>query len=224
MTAVIAPSSADVYGPLFTFEKAVAAYEAMPTDRRTTLLRSCERIVKAHGFADMVAIDIKHVHFDFPDGTVLVERQDVPGLKAVMRPEPLSSTLTPFSFYFSDGTWIPYEFVADCAEAELRLTTVTKVPAFLEELGAVLRAEGDAAKFVGFHILHRDFLETIADTVETPGQTDDELVIRAYTPELRSELASENAKEVMWSFSVKGPRMHWCGICSHTNTCTGHPR
>jgi hypothetical protein len=222
--AVIAPTSADVYGSLFTFERAVAAYEAMPIDRRAGMMRACERIVRAYGFVDSVAIDIKHVHFDFPDGTVLVERQDVPGLKAVMKPEPLTSTLTPFSFYFLDGVWIPYEFVADCAEAERRLAAVTGAPAFLEELGAVLRAEGDAAKFIGFHVLHRDFLETIADTVETPGRSDDELVIRAYTPELRSELADENGKEVMWSYSVKGPRMHWCGICSHTNTCTGHAR
>lgn len=221
---MIAPASSAVYGHLLPFEGAVAAYEAMAVDRRAALMQACERIVKAHGFADSVAIDIKHVHFDFPDGTVLVERQDVAGRKAVMKPEPLTSQLTPFSFYFLEGAWVPYEFAADCAEAECRLAAVAAVPAFLEELGEVLRAEGEAAKFLGFHVLHRDFLEEIADTVETPGESDDELVIRAYTPELRSELANENGKQVMWSYTVKGPRMHWCGICSHTNTCTGHAR
>jgi len=218
----------DVYSRLPTFEAAMADFEGIPEGRRVDLLLRFRGIVERHGLSDAIGIDVKHVHFEFPPSTVLVERQDPTKQRAVMKPELIGPGLTPFAFALIDGAWQPYEFVADCPLAERRLVEVMVKTDFMDELRAALEEEGDVARFLGFHVLHRDFLEELVDgTVETPGDAPDELLLRACTPEVRKEALRDGGetKQVMWSWSAsRGPRKHLCGICHHSSTCTGHCR
>ena len=220
--------SFDVYRRLPTFEAAIVDFENISECRRAELLHRFRGIIERHGLSDAVAIDIKHVHFEFPPNTVLVERQDPLKQRAIMKPEPLGPGLTPFAFALIEHTWQPYEFVADCPLAERRLAEVINKSDFMDELRVALDTEGSIARFLGFHVLHRDFLEDLADgTVETPGDAPEELLLRACTPEVLEEALRDggDTKQVMWSWSAsRGPRKHLCGFCTHSSTCTSHCR
>ena len=226
---VVFEASPDVYSRLFVFEEAIEKYDEIPKLRREELLTRCRGVIERHSLSDVVGVDIKHVHFPFPAGTVLVERQDVAGLRSVMKPEAVSeiASLTPFAFVLVDGAWVPYEFVVDCPMAALRLDEVAKKGDFLLELRGLLEEDPDVARVLGFHVLHRDFLDELGDgTVETPGAAPDELLLRGCTPELRREMQQgDRTRQVLWSWSsTRGPKRHDCYWCQHNSTCSSHCR
>merc|ERR1712107_452812 len=118
---------------------------------------------------------------------------------------------TPFSFALSGRTWKPYEFVTDCGAAKEGLAAVISKSGFLEELADAV-AGFDLQDVLGFHILHRDFLGSEArGTIETPGYSEDELLLRPYTEELFNELVGSGGHQVMWSWcNKKAPIGHLC--------------
>jgi hypothetical protein len=224
MTMVAQPE----YARLLDFEVATEIfYSELAADRRLGLLRRCETIIRQHGLQDVVGIELAHKHFDLPDGTVLVERQDVAGLSATMKPEAVgsSSDLTPFAFFYAGG-WIPHEYVADCPLAEQRLLQVKARPGFLEELGAALAEEpDDVTRFLGFVVLHRDFLESDVGTIETAGDGPHELKVQPYTEDVKAKISKSSttqSKVVAWSWTSNGPKTHNCLICCHHQSCIAH--
>jgi hypothetical protein len=205
---------------LLDFEVATELfYSELATDRRLGLLRRCETIIRQHGLQDVVGIELAHKHFDLPDDTVLVERQDVAGLSATMKPEAAGSgsDLTPFAFFYAARGWIPHEYVADCPLAEQRLLQVKAKPGFLEELGAALAEEpGDVTRFLGFVVRHRDFLESDVGTIETAGDGPHELKVQPYTEDMKAKIsksATAESKAVAWSWTSNGPKTHHCFNC-----------
>ena len=230
MAALVLEPSSEVYSRLLVFEEAVDRYDAIRG--REKLLEMCRGVIERHGLSDVVGVDIKHVHFAFAAGTVLVERQDPAVLRCVMKPEAVSDVgrdLTPFAFVLVEGVWVPYEFVADCPLAAARLAEVVGKDDFLIELGQLLAGQPeDVTRVLGFHVLHRDFLdEGRSGTVETPGAVDNELLLRGCTAELQQELQRDDGRtrQVLWSWSAsRGPKRHDCIWCQHNSTCTSHCR
>jgi hypothetical protein len=219
------------YARLLDFEVVTRIfYSELASDRRLGLLHRCETIIRQHGLEDVVGIELAHKHFDLPDGTLLVERQNVAGPSATMKPEPAaaggsSGSLTPFAFFYAGGGWIPHEYVADCPLAEQRLALVQAKPGFLEELGATLAEEpGDVTRFLGFVVLHRDFLESDVGTIETAGDEPHELKLQPYTEEIKAKISESGTKSevVAWSWTSNGPKTHACIICCHHQSCIAH--
>jgi hypothetical protein len=222
--ALAVHSDAVMYSRLLDFEDATAAF--VEAHDRDDLLASCEALVRTHGLQEAVGVDVKHKHFELPPRTLLVERQDVAAECAWMQPMPEEEAidgrrLTPAAFFFAEGTWVPHEFVLDSEEAEAALRAVLATPDFTLDLAALLEGHG-AAKFFGFHLLHRGFLGR--STVETPGAAPHELLLRPYTAALRAELASRpsEVQQVAWAWSTHGPIGHNCWICKHCQHCASH--
>merc|ERR1712183_1019317 len=102
-----------------------------------------------------------------------------------MTPVSKKSNVVPFSFALIGGRWMPYEFVgAECLQAVAGLQRVRGKPEFLNEMAALVTKHG-VQDLLGFHVLHRDFLQgELRGTVETPGSSVDELLIRPFTEKL----------------------------------------
>jgi hypothetical protein len=221
MTLVLT-ADASSYAQLPIFEDAIEAFAALTS--REALLSGCETLVRVHGLGDIVGVDIKHKHFDLPTGALLVERQNIAGLSAVMKPETTSDaigTLTPCAFFFSDARWQPHEYVLDSPEAEVALEKVLAAPNFLDALADLLRGHA-AAGYLGFHFLHRGFLGS--STIETPGESPHELLLRPDTEELRKELLCnpKDVQQVAWAWGSKGPIGHHCIVCRQCQHCIAH--
>jgi hypothetical protein len=150
---------------------------------------------------------------------VIVERQFAD--HAVMKAEPmtLASTGTPCTFALIDGKWLPYEFVLDCPHASEQLAAVIAKPSFSEELSRVL-VEERVDGLLGFHVLHREYLEDPAGRgiSETSGEKPGELLLRANTEEVRA-LQKGVSRNVMWIWG-KRPRQHACSHCGYH--CQGY--
>ena len=220
--ALVLTADASSYARLPIFEDAIEAFAALTT--REALLSSCEALVRSHGLGDVVGVDVKHKHFDLPTGTLLVERQNVSDASAVMKPEASSDvvgTLTPCAFFFSEGGWQPHEYVLDSREAEVALETVLAAPNFLDALADLLCGHA-AARYLGFHLLHRGFLG--GATIETPGKAPHELLLRPDTEKLRKELLRnpKDVQQVAWAWGSKGPIGHHCIVCRHCQHCIAH--
>merc|ERR1711978_473000 len=101
-----------------------------------------------------------------------------------MKPHPLAATAdaTPTSFTFDAtiGQWQPYEFVANNSEASLRFDRLRKTPVFMDEFAKILMDYNTDSIF-GIHLEHRDHISG-ARTIESPGEAEDELLIKAAEP------------------------------------------
>jgi len=228
MMALLPESTGSLYGALPSFEAATEKFNVQLGDQREKILSECRAVVERHGLEDMVGIDLKHTHFGMPEGHVLAEVQVPEKLEARMCPQAFDATLVPFAFALISGMWQPYEFVtAGCEEAALGLAEVQQKPGFLQDL-AVILTEFAVQDILGFHVRHRSFLEEagVGGTVETPGATPDELLLRPNSPELHAGLRKQGAVEqVMWLWGGKGPMKHSCAICwcSHCGShCNSH--
>lgn len=222
-------SSTDFFQQLPAFEDATERFDDMPAEHRRFVLDRCGEVIMKHGLENLVGIDLKHRHFDLDEGTVLVETQVHEDHRSVMKPisrASLEMGATPFSFMLDQGTWTPYEFVVQSPEAIAGLTAVLAKPGFLSELKDVLVKYG-VEKMLGFHVLHRDFLEYKAEgTVETPGDGPKELLIRQLTSDLRAELAGFDSHEVMWTWAIStGSIICVACLCAiHPKICINHPK
>lgn len=219
----IEPSSC-VYEKLPDYDDATSIFYGISENRRQTILHELEVAVKAWQLEETVAIDIKHKHFEMPPGCVLVEEQRIQEQCSVMKPalpHEFHTLVTPFAFFFDDGTWKPYEFVVDCLSAEVGLKDLCDKKGFLEEMTQILKKH-ELESILGFHLIHRDHLgEEARGTIETEGDNEEELLLRPYTEELYRELVGSNGNQVMWSWcQTKSPIGHVCFSCSHT--CNSH--
>mmetsp|Transcript_108807 Transcript_108807/g.340467 ORF Transcript_108807/g.340467 Transcript_108807/m.340467 type:complete len:143 (-) Transcript_108807:99-527(-) len=134
--------------------------------------------------------------------------------------------MVPFSFMVSGGRWVPYEFIgAGCKAAAGGFQRVREHGEFLDGMASILASHG-VGDILGFHILHRDHLSTEPrGSIETDGRAPGELLLRPYTDELFSALASGNGKtaQVMWSWPKMGKRLGSCFThCNHCNHCGTH--
>jgi hypothetical protein len=219
MALLILSPVCDVYAAIPSFEETTAKfYGLMSEDERQALLQGCEQIIRSHSLHRVVGVDLKHTHFGLSTNQVLVERQYPTEKRAVMKPEEVGSA-TPFAFYLLDGNWVPYEFALDCPAAVAGLEAVKSCPPFLQELRSFLEMQ-QMGRFVGFHVLHRDFLE---NSIETSGDAADELLLRPFTKDLVVSCGGVT-HQVMWSWNSPTPRkhlcVHYCG--GHTQSCGSH--
>jgi len=140
--------------------------------------------------------------------------------KAIMKPTMAAVPMTPFAFKLEHDTFLPHEFVkAACVPAADGLARVLENPGFLKELAHVLKTH-DMQDLLGFHILHRDHLVDKHGTIETPGETERELVIRPYTEDLHRQFHGAGSTfKVMWHLGGGGVcNICWCSHCgSHCN-------
>jgi hypothetical protein len=199
-----------VHQRLPTFEAATELFhDVFDEARQKAILRRCEEVVSASGLGDIIGVDIKHSHFHVQPDHAIVERQFDD--HAVMKPEPLAlaGAGTPCTFALVDGKWLPYEFVLDCPHAEEQLAEVLAKPSFAEELSRVLVEEG-VDGLLGFHVLHREFLEDPDGhgIAETSGERPNELLLRANTEEVRVGQKGLS-RNVMWIWGSR-PRQYTC--------------
>jgi len=218
-----------VYSRLPSYEDVTCKFFGMDASLREHVLRECEELVRGHELQDIVGIDIKHKHFGMPQGHLLCEKQDVESKLSVMAPivpEEFTGSLTPFAFAFSDGQWLPYEFVSNCMEAVDHLEVLLSKPDFMHGLASILLKSG-LSDVLGFHVLHRSHLvQEARGTIETPGAGEHELLIRPYSEDLVQELAASESHPVMWHWCVDKmrPKTHTCVVCichhcgSHCNS------
>jgi hypothetical protein len=228
--AVLLTGSADVADVqrIPTFDAATSKFFGLPTADRDAILGTCQTIVQEFGLEEIIAIDLKHKHFDMPCGYAICEEQFKDEKKSIMKPtllEKLDIQPTPFAFILIDGQWKPYEFVMDCPSACDGLASVSEQPAFLAKLSAFLE-ENALDDVLGIHVLHREHLGGEArGTVETPGDTEEQLLLRPYTEDMFAKLVGKGGKQVMWSWcNRKSPMGHLCFGCTHncTNHCHNH--
>jgi len=206
-----------------TFEDATGKFFGLPADRREALLGGLQAIIAEFGLEETIAIDIKHKHHDMPAGYAICEEQFPDEKKSVMKPallQELGAQPIPFAFILDGGEWKPYEFVMDCPSACDGLAKVAEQPAFLAKLSAFLE-ENSLADTLGFHVLHREHLGGEArGTMETPGDTEEELLLRPYTEQMFAELVGTGAQQVMWSWcNKKSPMGHMCLVCIFSGGC-----
>jgi len=213
-----------VYSSLPSFEDATCQFFSKGAPEREQVLRECKELVCAHQLQNIVGVDIKHKHYDMPQGHLLCEKQNVELKQSVMAPivpEEITGGLTPFAFAFSDGKWLPYEFVSNCKEAREHLGALLSKPDFLEGMSTILLKHG-LTDVLGFHVLHRGYLvEDARGTIETPGAGEHELLIRPYSEDLVEEFAGSESHPVMWHWGVDEMRPKTHG-CSRHNICKAH--
>lgn len=219
-----------VFDGLDNFEAATDKFFGMPEADREQILGACKDHILAHGLQDIVAIDLKHRHFAMPEGKILCEEINIETMRSVMKPtspDQLSNSPTPFAFKCSDGVWLPYEFVSNSSVAADRLEAVSQNAGFADGLADILTTAG-MEDVLGFHVLHRDDLSKEArGTIETPGDSDHELLIRPYSEDLYQELSHSesgfHSHPVMWFWpaQAKGPKTHGCIMC-YCNHCSSH--
>lgn len=231
-TSLCIDPRAPAYSYLPDYDDAVASFFGLPEQYQSEILGDCQALIQKHSLHEVVAIDLKHKHFDLDEGHVLVEKQITEPPCSTMAPtlvDEFKETVTPFSFALVDDVWAPYEFVADCDAAVEGLMLVSDQAIFLSELAETLKKHG-VSNVLGFHILHRDHLGKEArGTIETPGASDTELLLRPYTEDLYHELRGNGGHQVMWSWcQKKAPIGHHCLACSHncgthcSSHCKGH--
>uniref|UniRef100_A0A7S0FLH7 Uncharacterized protein n=1 Tax=Pyrodinium bahamense TaxID=73915 RepID=A0A7S0FLH7_9DINO len=209
---------------LLDFQNATHRFFGLPEEQRETILQDLLGIVARHELHDTVGIDMKHKHFDLSPGCVLFEVQEPGAKQSTMKPTKPDIPMTPFSFLYVDGCWVPHEFVQEeCTSAADGLERLRSKPEFLIELSLAL-AKWGLQDVLGIHILHREHLagETHG-TVETPGSMDDELLVRPYTEDLYHKLCREESYQVMWTWdkSSGGVCIVHCANCPRP-TCNNH--
>ena len=221
-----------VYQRLPTYDIATEKFYGMPASEQEEILLKLRALVTRYELEQVVGVDIKHRHFEMLPRHVLLESQRVEAKESVMRPAAMSEPMTPFSFVLMDGKWMPYEFVEEhCHSAQLGLTKVARCGGFLQELSHYLAARGLEDVF-GFHVLHREHLSGEArGTLETPGRSENELLIRPYSTDLLKSLDASDNRQVMWAWStglspVAGICAMSCtNICSHCGShCKSHTK
>jgi len=184
----------------------------LAADNRMGVLQEVRELIERHGLEEVVAVDLKHRHFQMPSGHVLLEERHIEAQESVMKAAPFTVPMIPFAFVLSDGAWKPYEFVhVECESAVHGLELVRNNLDFLGEMRSLLMKHG-LEDILGIHILHREHLGLgTHGTIETPGRAGDELLLRPYTEE-RFQTLTKGSKEgdktyhVMWS---------WCACGKH---------
>jgi len=214
-----------VYESIPSFGDATTKFFGLPEGTRTSLFNDFRTMVDKFDLQDIVGIDIKHKHFNMPDGHVLCEEPFFTEGKSIMKPESLDnmSAMVPFNFALRNGTWKPYEFVKKSASAVERLEKVAANSHFLSDMADMIQHSG-LSDVLGFQVMNRDHLPPSNGSVETPGEGENELLIRSGTGDLPHDM--NDTKQVMWSFP--GPsdgapcprqRPNWCN-----HGCRGHCR
>lgn len=206
-----------VYESLPSFEDATEKFSALPAGTHDTLMRNFHTTLQEFGLQDTVGIDIKHKHFNIPDGHVLCEEQFYNEEKSIMKPASIDkiNAMVPFNFALRDGKWKPYEFVVNSTSAAERLGKVAMAEGFLVKMAEILDSAG-LSEVLGFQVINRDHLPS-AGTVETPGEGENELLIRPNTEDLLGD--KNDTKQVMWAFG-KGGIMGFC--TAHYADCAAH--
>jgi len=208
-----------VYSELPTFEHATNKWYGYSSDSREGILSELRDHLENCGLLDVVAVDLKHKHFDMPADCILLEEQHVDAKESVMKGAPLDAGAIPFSFKLSGDQWLPYEYVElHCEAAQQGLARVRACPSFLEKMSSTLKKYG-LEDILGFHILHRPHLRAeTGGTIETPGRASEELLIRPYSEAL---FRKNESFQVMWHWTEIEGSGGMCVAC-YCDHCGAH--
>lgn len=206
-----------VYESIPSFEAATGKFFALPAGTRDPLMRNLLAMLQEFGLQDIVGIDIKHKHFNMPEGHVLCEEQWLSEAKSIMKPARLDniSAMVPFNFALRDGKWKPYEFVVNAASAAERLEKVARHDGFLRRIADMVESAG-LSDVLGFQVINRDHMPSSSGSLETPGEGENELLIRPDTEDMIGD--KNDTKQVMW----RGKGI--LGLCRHGGgvNCRAH--